>query len=61
MTATIREMRKTMFDIDFNLIVNHERLTNSQGRRFLYDIEDQDVVVQFYIGSAGTFVIESKI
>tara|TARA_R110000822_G_scaffold161_1_gene707 strand:- start:14419 stop:14604 length:186 start_codon:yes stop_codon:yes gene_type:complete len=61
MTATVRELRKTMFDIDFNLIVNQKDLTNSEGRRFLYDIEDQDVVVQFYIGSAGTFVIETKI
>jgi hypothetical protein len=61
MKATIKELRKTMFDIDFNLIANQKTLTNSEGRRFLYEIENQDLEVDFYIGSAGTFVIETKI
>jgi hypothetical protein len=61
MKATIKELRKTMFDIDFNLIANQKTLTNPEGRRFLYEIENQDLEVDFYIGSAGTFVIETKI
>ena len=61
MTTTIKELRKTMFDIDFNIIVNKNKLTNSEGRRFLYEIQDQDLKVDFYIGSAGTFVIETEI
>jgi len=61
MKATIKELRKTMFDIDFNLIANDKNFTNSKGRRFLYDLENQDLEVNFYIGSAGAFVIENKI
>ena len=61
MKATIKELRRTMFDIDFNLIVNEKTLSNPEGRRFLYEIEDQDLEVEFYIGSAGTFVIETEI
>ena len=61
MKATIKELRKAMFDIDFSLIVNENALTNSEGRRFLYEIKSQDAEVDFYIGSAGTFVIETKI
>lgn len=61
MRATIKELRRTMFDIDFDLIVNNRRLNNSEGRRFLYEIENQELEVEFYIGSAGVFVIETEI
>ena len=61
MKATIKELRKTMFDIDFNLIANKKTLNNSEGRRFLYEIENQELEVEFYIGSAGTFVIETEL
>jgi len=61
MKATIKEIRKTMFDIDFGLIVNKETFTNAMGRKFLYDIENQDLEVNFYIGSSGVFVIENKL
>ena len=61
MKATIKEIRKTMFDIDFGLIVNQESFTNAMGRKFLYDIENQDLEVNFYIGSSGVFVIENKL
>jgi len=61
MKATIKELRKTMFDIDFELIVNEKQYNNPKGRRLLYDMENQDLEVEFYIGSAGVFVIETKI
>jgi len=43
MTATIKELRQTMFNIDFELIVNKKTYNNSTGRRFLYDIENQSL------------------
>jgi len=61
MKATIKELRKTMFDIDFGLIANKTNYNNSEGRRLLFDIENQDLEVDFYIGSNGVFVIESEL
>ena len=61
MKATIKELRKTMFDIEFNLIVNEKILNNSEGRRFLYEIDNQDLEVDFHIGAGGDFIIESKL
>ena len=61
MTGTIREIRKTMFDIDFGLIVNGINYNNPIGRKFLYDIEIQDLEVDFYIGSTVVFVITTKL
>jgi len=61
MTGTIREIRKSMFDIDFGLIVNGVNYNNPIGRKFLYDIEIQDLEVDFYIGSTGVFVITTQL
>ena len=61
MTGTIREIRKTMFDIHLGLIVNSVIYNNTIGRKFLYDIENQDLEVDFYIGSTGFFVITTKL
>jgi len=61
MKATIKELRQTMFNIDFELIVNKKTYNNSTGRRFLYDIENQSLEINFYIGTAGVFVIENEL
>jgi len=61
MKATIKELRKTMFYFDIGLIVNKNRYTNPEGRKFLYDIENQDLEINFYIGSDGVFVIEKDL
>jgi hypothetical protein len=61
MTATIKELRQTMFNIDFELIVNKKTYNNPAGRRFLYDLENQDLEVDFYIGTSGVFVIENEL
>jgi len=61
MTTTIKELRLAMFNIDFGLIVNKNTHNNSEGRRLLYEIENQDLEINFYIGSAGVFVIENEL
>jgi len=61
MRATIKELRKVMFDFDFGLIANKKDLTNYQGRRFLFELENQGLNVEFYIGSSGVIVIETEI
>lgn len=60
MKATIKELSRVMFDFDFDLISNKKTLSNPEGRRFLYEIKNQDLEVEFYIGSAGTVVIETE-
>jgi hypothetical protein len=61
MKASIKELRKAMLDIDFNLIVNKKKLNNPEGRRFLYHIANQELKVDFYIAIGGTFVIKTKL
>lgn len=61
MKATIKELRRVMFDFDFDLIANKNTLNNSEGRRFLYEIENQELEVEFYISSAGDIVIETEL
>jgi len=61
MTATIKEIRESMFDIDFGLIVNGITYDNPKGSKILYDYHLQDLEVDFYIGSAGIFVITTEL
>jgi hypothetical protein len=61
MTATIKEIRETMFDIDFGLIANGITYNNPKGRRILYNIDSQDLEVNFYIGSSGFFIITTTL
>jgi hypothetical protein len=43
---TIRNIRKWMFDFDYlTLHVEGMELDNTDGRRYLYELEDQDVEV----------------
>ncbi len=43
---TIRNIRKWMFDFDYlTLSVGGEDLDNTDGRRYLYELPDQDVEV----------------
>jgi hypothetical protein len=42
MKATIREIRKMLFDSDKYAVIGAEELTNKESRDFLYDLEDQD-------------------
>jgi len=61
MKATIKELRRTLFDFDFDLMVNKERMNCSKGRETLFNIEDQDMEVDFHLGNTSVIVINSKI
>ena len=61
MKAKVRELRRLLFDFDFQVIVNEATLTNSVARKLLFEVIDQEEEVNFYIGSAGIVVIENKL
>ena len=61
MKAQIKELRRVLFDFDFQLLVNKETYGNSKARKLLYDLKDQDLEVNFYIGSIGIIVIEDTL
>ena len=69
MKATIKELRDTLLNVDFNLIVDKNLLNNVEGIKLLCELENQDMEVDFYISkrigtskrAAGAFLIETKI
>ena len=69
MKATIKELKDTLLNVDFNLIVNKNLLNNVEGIKLLCEIESQDMEVDFYISTrigtsnraAENFLIETKI
>ena len=47
---TIRNIRRWMFDFDYlTLNVGDRALDNTDGRRYLYELTEQDVEVVFHM------------
>ena len=42
---TVREIRRILFDTDMYAVIGADEMTNSDARRFLFDMQDQDAVM----------------
>lgn len=47
--ATVKELRHYLFDNDVDVIINDVAYTNKDARRFLFDMINQNQVVEYKI------------
>ena len=56
-TATLRELRKLLFDTDlYTVIGGKDEMTNKESRDYLYDLDDQDYVYNYAIEDGCLYI-----
>jgi hypothetical protein len=45
-TMTIREIRKALYDTEYDVTINSREFTNKQARNFFYVFDNQDKVLK---------------
>lgn len=45
-TMTVREIRKALYDTEYDVTINSQEFTNKQARSFFFVFENQDKVLK---------------
>ena len=53
---TIREIRKELFDNEYNVYINHVEFTNKQARDFFFMFDNQDKVLKVVVLSNNKLI-----